>query len=190
MSITESPRTANGVTLPDVGDYAIDASHSTVGFVAKHLVVAKVRGEFTDFDGVVHIAEDPAASSVVVAIRTASIHTRDEQRDGHLRSADFLDVENHPEISFRSTSVAEAGSGRWEVRGDLTVVGTTQSVVLDLELNGLATDPWGGSRAVYSASTKIDREAFGLTWNQALETGGVLVGKQVAIELEIETVKQ
>lgn len=188
MSITETPRTSNGVAIPAPGTYAIDPSHSSVEFVAKHLVVAKVRGGFTEVAGTVQIAEDPLASSVEVTIGTASIHTGDDGRDEHLRSADFFDVEAHPTMTYRSTAVAAAGPGRWTVEGELTIRDVTRPVALDLELNGLATDPWGGSRAIYSASTTVEREAFGLTWNQALETGGVLVGKQVRIELEISTV--
>lgn len=190
MSLTQSPRTSNGVALPEVGDYAIDPSHSSVGFVVKHLMFSKVRGEFTDFDGTVHIAEDPTASSVEVAIRATSIDTHDTGRDEHLRGEDFFDATQHSELTFRSTSVREAGEGRWSVDGDLTIRGTTKPVNLDLELNGLATDPWGNSRALYSASTEVNREDFGLTWNQALEAGGVLVGKSVRIELEVATVKQ
>jgi polyisoprenoid-binding protein YceI len=136
------------------------------------------------------VADDPAASSVEVTIDAASIDTGDATRDGHLRSADFLDVEGHPSLTFTSTGVRAAGSGRWAVDGDLTVRGVTRTVVLDVELEGVAADPWGGERAVFSASTEIDREDFGLVWNQALEGGGVLVGRKVKIEIEAEAVRQ
>ncbi len=190
MTTTATTHTANGVDVPEVGTYGIDPSHSSIGFVVKHLMFAKVRGGFSAFDGAVHIAQVPADSSVEVHIEAASIDSGDAQRDEHLRSADFLDIENHPALTFRSTAVREDGTGRWAVEGELTIRDVTKPVTLSLELNGLATDPWGNDRALYSAFTEIDREAFGLTWNQALETGGVLVGKTVRIELEVSTVKQ
>jgi polyisoprenoid-binding protein YceI len=188
--MSTATRTLDGVEIPAAGTYSIDAAHSHVGFTVRHLVVAKTRGRFGTFSGSVVVADDPLASSVSVEIDAASIDTRDEGRDGHLRSGDFFDVERFPTITFRSTDVAPAGKGRFSVTGDLTVRGVTRPVVLDVELEGLATDPWGGSRAVFSASTEIDREDFGLTWNQTLETGGVLVGKSVKIEIEAETVYQ
>jgi polyisoprenoid-binding protein YceI len=191
MTLTE-PRTLPGaadLAIPAPGDWQIDPSHSSVEFVARHLVVAKTRGRFADFDGVVHIGDDPLDSSVEVAIRTASVDTGDETRDGHLQSPDFFDVENHSEMTFRSTGFEHVGGERGVVHGELTILGVTNPVDLDLEFLGLVTDPWGGERAGYSASTEIDREDWGLTWNQALEAGGVVVGKKVRIELEIETVK-
>jgi polyisoprenoid-binding protein YceI len=196
MSLTSAPTTnpairiAGGVELPAVGSYALDASHSQVGFAVRHLMVSKTRGRFSDFAGTVEIAENPLESSVAVTIQTASIDTRDEQRDGHLRSGDFFDAEAFPTITYQSRSVRQTGEGEYLVDGDLTVKGVTRSVPLELTFEGGATDPWGGVRLGFSAKAELDREAFGLSWNQALETGGVLVGKKVTIEIEAEAVKQ
>jgi polyisoprenoid-binding protein YceI len=153
-------------------------------------MVSKVRGRFSDVAGTVEIGENPLESSVSVTIQTESIDTRDEQRDGHLRSDDFFGVESHPTITYISRSVRQTGKGRYVVEGDLTIKGVSQPVPLDLTFEGGATDPWGGVRIGFAARAEIDREAFGLTWNQALETGGVLVGKKIAIEIEAEAVKQ
>jgi polyisoprenoid-binding protein YceI len=187
MSVTETITTTN---LPDAGTYALDVSHSHVGFKVRHLMVSKVRGRFADFAGTVVIAEEPLESSVDVTIQLSSIDTRDAGRDEHLRSADFFSVEEHPEMTFRSTAVRETGKGAFVVDGDLTLLGVTKPLTLDVTFAGTATDPWGGSRAAFTATGELDREDFGLTWNQALEAGGVLVGKTVEIELEAEAVKQ
>ena len=176
--------------VPATGTYAIDASHSHVGFKARHLVVAKVRGSFSELAGAVTVAEDPLQSTVEVEVQLASIDTGDETRDVHLRSADFFDVENHPTMSFRSTGVRAVGGDRYEVDGELTVRGITKPLTLHVTFEGTAADPWGGERAAFSATGKVNREEFGLTWNQALETGGVLVGKDIDIELEVEVVRQ
>jgi polyisoprenoid-binding protein YceI len=193
MSIqtTSAPlRIVDGDEVPAAGTYTIDASHSEVGFSVRHLMVSKTRGRFSDMSGTVAIADDPLASAVEVTIGTASIDTRDEQRDGHLRSPDFFDVERYPAMTYRSTRVIPAGKGRWLVEGDLTLHGVTRNVPLEVTFEGAATDPWGGLRAGFSARTELDREDFGLTWNQALETGGVVVGKKVTIEIEAEAVLQ
>ena len=187
---TTGTRTVDGLAIPEAGTYSFDPSHSQVGFVVRHLVVAKVRGAFNAFDGAITIADDPSQSSVEVTIDTNSIDTRDEQRDGHLRNADFFDVENHPTMTYKSTRVSHEKGNRWLVDGDLTIKGVTRSVPLEVELEGVTKDPWGNTRAVFSASAQIDRDAFGLSWNQALETGGFLVGKDVKIEIELETVRQ
>ncbi|MDP1819954.1 MAG: YceI family protein [Acidimicrobiales bacterium] len=189
-TITSLTRTVDGVEVPAAGTYALDASHSHVGFSVRHLMVSKTKGRFADVTGTVVIAEDPLASSVEVSIATASIDTRDETRDGHLRSSDFLDVEHHPAITYRSRTVTPAGSGRWAVEGDLTVRGVTRPVALEVTFEGGAKDPWGGERIGFTARGELDREDFGLTWNQALETGGVLVGKAVKLEIEAEAVRQ
>jgi len=183
-------RTWEGVEIPTASTYVLDKSHTEVGFVGRHLMVTKVRGRFSDFEGTVTIAEDPQASSVDVTIDAASIDTRDDARDGHVKSADLLDVENHPSLTFRSTGVRHVKGDRFEVTGDLTVAGVTQAVALDLTLDGVLGDPWGGTRLAFSASTEIDREEFGITWNVALEAGGVLVGKKVKIEIEGQAVRQ
>ena len=182
-------RTVGGLTVPDAGTYEIDPSHSVVEFVVRHLGLAKVRGRFNQFEGTIVIGTDPLDSRVDAVINAATIDTRDEKRDEHLRTADFLDVEHHPTLEFHSTGVRQEGSD-FQVQGDLTIRGTTRPVTLDLEVEGVATDPWGGTRAGFSATTEVDREQFGLTWNQALESGGWLVGKRVRIELSCEAVKK
>ncbi len=193
MSTTETTpitRTVDGAELPAPGTYALDASHTHVGFSVRHLMVSKTRGRFADVSGTITIAEDPLASSVEVTIQTASVDTRDEARDGHLRSPDFFDAENYPTITFRSTKVTPAGRGTWTVDGDLTVRDTTRSVLLDVSFEGGAQSPFGTANIGFTAATELDRETFGLTWNQALEAGGVLVGKQVKIEIEAEAIQQ
>jgi polyisoprenoid-binding protein YceI len=189
----EVPMTATPIQTtdnrPDTGTWAIDTAHSSVEFVVRHLMVAKVRGSFSDFSGTIEIGDSPETSSVAVDINVASISTRDAQRDGHLTSPDFFDVEAHPTISFRSTAVRDQGGNRYAVDGELTLLGTTKPVTLDLTYQGTARDPWGNDKAVFSAEAEVDREEWGLTWNQALETGGVLVGKKAKIEIEVEAVK-
>jgi polyisoprenoid-binding protein YceI len=175
-----------GTQVPQAGTYAIDTSHSTVEFVAKHLMVTKVRGRFADFRGTVTIAEVPEASQVEVTIDAASISTGNPDRDAHLRSGDFFDVENHPTLQFRSTGVEHVADGEWKVDGDLTIRGVTRPVTLHVEFNGAATTPWNTTAIGFAAWTEVDREDWGLTWNAALETGGVVVSKKVRIELEVE----
>jgi polyisoprenoid-binding protein YceI len=190
LAPTAVVRQIDGAEVPAAGRYAIDASHSEVGFAVRHLMVSKVRGRFSDVQGTVLIGEDPLASSVEVTIGTASVDTRDSQRDAHLRSPDFFDVERYPTMTYRSTKVIPAGQGRWQVDGHLTLNRVTRSVPLDVSFEGAVTDPWGGVRAGFSARAEIEREDFGLTWNQALETGGVVLGKKVSIEIEAEAVLQ
>ena len=174
--------------LPTPGTWKIDPSHTRAGFVARHLMVTKVRGHFNSLQGTIEIAEDPIESSVEVTIDSPSIDSRDEQRDAHLRSADFLDVERFPYLTFRSTKVERFGDD-WKVTGDLTIKDVTRPVVLDLEYEGSIADPWGGERIGLTASAEIDREDWGLTWNVALEAGGVVVSRKVKLELEVEAVK-
>jgi len=174
-----------------LGTWNIDPSHSTIAFSVRHMVVSKTRGRFNKWSGKLRFdAENPAASSVEVDIDPASLDTGDAQRDAHLRSPDFFDVEKHPTASFRSIKVEVAGEDRYRVAGHLTVHGITQPVVLDVTYEGSGKDPWGGERAGFSATTTIDRKNFGLEWNKALETGGLLVGEKVELNLEIEAVKQ
>ncbi len=174
--------------LPESGTYDIDPTHSSVDFIVRHLVAAKVRGGFKSFSGSIVVGDTPEQSTVNVEIDVASIDTGVEDRDAHLRSADFFDVENHPTATFASTSVAPKGGDDYTVTGDLTIAGVTRSVDLDLEYAGAVTDPWGGSRIVFSATAEIDREDFGLTWNQVLESGGLMVSKKAKIEIEVEAV--
>ena len=169
----------------------IDASHSAVEFSAKHMMITTVRGRIADVRGTITLNEaNPDQSSVEVELGAASIDTRSEQRDGHLRSADFLDVDNFETITFRSTGVVPRGGSRFVLVGDLTIRGVTQEISLEAELVGKGTDPWGGQRAGFAATTAINRKEFGLTWNQALEAGGVLVSDQVKIGLEIQATLQ
>jgi polyisoprenoid-binding protein YceI len=171
--------------------WKIDPSHSSIGFSVRHMVVSKTRGRFTRWSGQIRFDPDDAkASSVEVSIDPASIDTADAQRDGHLRSADFFDVEKHPTASFRSTRVEDLGGDRYRIIGDLTIRGVTRPVVLEATYEGSGKDPWGGERAGFVASASIDRKDFGLTWNTTLETGGLLVGDKVELTLEIEAVRQ
>ena len=173
------------LTLPATGTWTLDPAHSSVGFSARHLVAARVRGSFKAFSGQIVVADTPEASSVTVAIDAASVDTGAEDRDNHLRSADFLDVENHPTLDFVSTAVRTVADG-YEVDGTLTIRETTQPVTLSMQYSGVVADPWGNEKAIFSATTKINREDFGLVWNAALEGGGWLVGKHVEIEIEVQ----
>lgn len=184
-----SVRTIGERQVPAEGTWTIDPTHSTASFVVRHLGLAKVRGGFGSLSGTIHVAEVPEDSSVEVEIDAASIDTGEPGRDDHLRSPDFLDVAEYPTLTFRSTGVVQSKDG-WKVTGDLGIHGVTKGVELDVAFEGAATDPWGGNRIGFSATTEFNREDFGLTWNQALETGGFLVGKQVKVELEVEAVLQ
>jgi len=187
---SELTRTVDGTEVPHAGTYSLDASHTDVGFSVRHLMVSKTKGRFSGVSGTIVIGDDHLASSVEVSIDVSSIDTRDATRDGHLLSPDFFDAEQYPVITYRSTKVTPAGKDGWKVDGELTVHGTTRPVSLDVTFEGGAQDPWGGHRIGFTAKGEVDREEFGLTWNQALETGGVLVGKVAKIEIEAEAVRQ
>ncbi|HZA40832.1 MAG TPA: YceI family protein [Actinomycetota bacterium] len=174
---------------PPSGIWDVDTRHSSLEFVARH-ILTKVRGRFEDFSGTITIADDPHQSSAQATIRTASVKTFDDQRDGHLRSPDFFGVDEWPEISFRSTAIGTVGDNRYRVTGDLTVRDVTRSIDLDAEFVGWSVDHYGNDRATFTASTRVKREDFGLTWNLALEAGGWLVGKDVDLELEIAAVRR
>ena len=182
----ELTREYEGTRIPAPGVYDLDPKHTSAEFVARHLMISKVRGRLDDVSGTIRIAQEPEQSSVEVTIGAASINTGEEQRDAHLRSEDFFDADKHPTWTFKSTAVEHAGGDRWKVSGDLTIRGTTRPVVLDTEFDGAHPTPWGPDAVAFSASTEIDREDWGLTWNMALETGGVMVGKKVRIELNVE----
>jgi polyisoprenoid-binding protein YceI len=184
--ITDSTRIVDGHTVPATGSWVVDKAHSTVEFVARHLVVTKVRGRFNDYDASITIAERPEDSKVDVTIQATSIATGDAARDGHLTGPDFLDIEHFPTITFASKAVQATGPTTWDVDGELTIHGVTKPVTLAVDFGGVATDPWENTKAFFSASTEFDRESFGLTWNQPLAGGGVLVGKKVRVELEIQ----
>jgi polyisoprenoid-binding protein YceI len=183
---TQTAHTWNGLTVPAPGTFAIDPHHTNVGFVAKHMMVSKVRGHFGDVTGTLVVAEDPTQSKVDVTIKTDSITTGSNDRDAHLRSGDFFDVENHPEMTFRSTGIRYTGDDEFVVDGDLSIRGIAKPVELKATFEGLGVNPWGGQVLGFSASTQIDREDWGLTWNAALESGGVLVSKKITIEIEVE----
>src|SRR3954463_2285583 len=169
------------------GTWDIDATHSTVGFSVRHMMVSKVRGYFREFAGELITAEDPAQSGVTATIDLASIDTRQDQRDAHIRSADFFDVENHPQMTFRSTSVRTDGAD-WFVDGELSLKGNSKPVTLALELNGFGADAYGGYRAGFSGKTEISRSAFGVDIQMPMDGGGVVVSDKVTVELEIEAV--
>jgi polyisoprenoid-binding protein YceI len=171
--------------------WAIDGAHSSIGFTVRHMVVSKVRGRFTRWSGTIAMDErDPTKARVEIAIEPASVDTGVEQRDTHLRSPDFFDVERYPGMTFRSTRIERAGEGRYRLTGALTLHGVTRPVSLEVEFAGSAKDPWGGIRAGFSARGSLDRRDFGLTYNQLLETGGVLVGEKVDLDVEVEAVRQ
>ncbi len=171
--------------------WQIDASHSAAEFAVKHLMISTVKGYFTDVSGAVTVDENtPGSATVDVSIGVASIDTRDEKRDAHLKSPDFFDVERFPKILFRGKRVEGSLDGEFKLIGDLTIRDVTREVTLNVESSGRVTDPWGGERTGYAATTKINRKDFGLTWNVALEAGGVLVGEDVKIAIEVELVKQ
>jgi polyisoprenoid-binding protein YceI len=172
------------------GDYTLDPDHSRIGFVARHAMVTKVRGQFNEFDGKAHIdLEDPARSSVEIVIEAASIDTRNENRDGHLRTNDFFDVPNHPRITFRSTSIDSGEGETFRVSGDLTIKGVTKPVAVDVEYAGAAKDPYGNTRLGFDGSTTVNRRDWGVEWNAPLETGGVLVSDKITLEFEISAVQ-
>src|ERR1700733_14969174 len=171
------------------GTWAIDPVHSEVGFSARHFGVSKVKGRFDKYEGSFVTGEDPLASSVTATIDATSINTNQEQRDAHIRSADFFHVEDHPTITFVSTGIKEDGD-EYLLEGDLTIRGTTKPVALKLELNGFGPDAYGGTRAGFTATTDINRTDFGVNFNAALETGGAVVADKIAIHLEIEAVLQ
>jgi len=178
------------MTSPRTTTLAIDPAHSLVEFAAKHLMITTVKGRLADIRGSITLDDaEPARSTVEVEFGAASIDTRVEQRDTHLRSADFLDVEHYPVIRFAGRRVAGDLGGSFRVTGDLTIRGVTREVVLEATYEGSGRDPWGNEKLSYSATTRIDRRDFGLTWNAALETGGVLVSNEVKISLEIQAVR-
>lgn len=166
------------------GTWTVDASHSELGFTARHLMVSKVRGQFKEFEGSVKVGDVISDSQVTAVAQLASVDTGSADRDAHLKSADFFDVENNPTMSFTSTEVTEDS-----LKGDLTIKGVTKPVVFDLDFNGLATDPWGNQKAGFEATAEINRKDWGLEWNVALEGGGVLVSEKIKINLDVQLLK-
>jgi polyisoprenoid-binding protein YceI len=184
--------TASVETAPAAGtrtEWKLDPTHTLVEFSAKHLMITTVKGRISDVEGSIFIDEqNPENSSVEATLNAASIDTRTNQRDEHLRSADFLDVEKYPRITFKSTRI-EGDRSEFKLTGDLTIRDVTRPITLDVQFEGQTKDPWGGERAGFSAHGKIDRRDFGLTWNVLLETGGLTVGNEIKINIEVEAVK-
>ncbi|MDQ1386538.1 MAG: hypothetical protein QOG65_3917 [Actinomycetota bacterium] len=176
-------------TAPAAGSYELDQSHSHVSFSARHLMVTKVRGRFPVTGGKLVIADDPQKSSVEATIDVTAVESGDPKRDEHLRSVDFFDAENHPTVTFRSTKVEDHGDGEFTLEGDLTVKDTTRPVTLKGEYLGAQESPWGDTRIGFSAEVEVSRKEWGLEWNVALETGGVLVGDKVKLTIDAEWVR-
>ncbi|MDQ1374423.1 MAG: hypothetical protein QOJ09_1761 [Actinomycetota bacterium] len=181
-------RTHDDREIPVAGEYVIDAPHTSVEFIGRHLMITKVRGRFPEVSGTITIDPEPERSHVDVEINVASLDTGNADRDGHLRSPDFFDAAQYPTIRFRSTKVEAGKSGTWDVTGDLTVRDVTRPITLEVDFDGANISPVGDERVSFSAAAEVDREDWGLTWNMALETGGVLVGKKVRIELNVQAV--
>ncbi len=190
MSESESAvRVIDGAEVPAVGKYVIDKSHSVVGFVVKHMMVSKVRGSFKEFEGEINVAEDVENSSVGVVIKLESVDTGEGQRDDHLRSGDFFDIAKNPDMTYAGNKVVKKGD-KWILEGQLSLNGITKDVPLTVEFGGAGTDPYGNNRIGLSAVTEINREDFGLTTNVVLEAGGILIGKEIKIEIDVEAIKQ
>jgi len=183
-------RQYDGLTIPAPGTFSIDPAHTEVSAVVRHLMVSKVRGNFSGTTGTITIAADPLQSTVTASIPAETVNTGVADRDNHLRSPDFLDVTGHPTLDFRSTGVVSHSGDTFVLRGELTIRGVTREVDLQAEFGGVARSPWGQEVVAFSATTEFDREDFGIVWNQALETGGVLVGRKVKVEIAAEAVRQ
>jgi polyisoprenoid-binding protein YceI len=189
-TVATPTREVDGRTIPIAGTWSADPAHSSFEFVARHLM-AKVRGRFTSFTGTVRIAEVPEESSAEFELDVDSVSTRDDTRDGHLRSPDFFYVEKYPKITFLSTAVRPGSEdNRWQLDGELTIIGSTKPVTWDVEFHGATQDPWGGRRAAFSAWTEVNRDDWGLSWNAPLETGGWLLSKNIRLEVEVELILQ
>jgi polyisoprenoid-binding protein YceI len=178
-------RQYQGVSIPPAGTYELDAVHTVVGFVARHML-SKVRGQFTEFSGAIEVGDSPEESHVEVEVKTGSITTHTEKRDQHLMSSDFFEIEKHPVLTFKSTAVRPTGGTSFELDGDLTIKGITRPVTLSGEFLGWGPNMEGKPMFAASAKTTIDREDWEMTWNMAVETGGFLVGKRVDLEIEVE----
>ena len=186
--MTNTASTSETATL--TGRFQIDAAHSRLGFVARHAMVTKVRGHFGDVTGELHLdQEDPSRSTAEVTARMASINTGNEQRDEHLRGTDFFGVDEYPEMTFRSTKAEQTGDDQYRLTGDLTIKGVTRPVTFDLEFTGATHDPWGNLRVGFEGRAAINRKDWGLSWNVALEAGGLLVSEKINIELDIAAVR-
>ena len=186
-STAAATRTEAGTEVPSVGSWSIDPTHTSITFEVRHLMISKVRGSFGSASGTIEVAEDPLESTVEIAVDVASVESGTEDRDNHLRSPDFFDAGEHPQMTFRSSRVDRVGDG-YAMTGDLTIKDVTKSVTLDFEFLGGLIDPEGSPRAAFSASFEVDREDWGLTWNMTLESGGFLVGKRIKVSIDAEAV--
>lgn len=187
--IASPTRTVDGAVMPRAGKWAVDPSHAEVGFIGRHFMLTKVRGRFVGVEGLVEIGEDLSRTTVSVTIDMATVDSGDDTRDNHLRSPDFFDVQNHSNATFRSTEVTWSGS-TGTMTGTLTIKDVARPVTLAVEYRGYARDPWDNDRAVFSAHGRIDREDWGLTWNMPLAQGGLLVSREIGLELEVELILQ
>ncbi|WP_328323969.1 MULTISPECIES: YceI family protein [unclassified Streptomyces] len=183
------------MTMPALADltgtYVLDPAHTRIGFVARHAMITKVRGSFADFEGTLKLdGSDPTKSGALVTIKSESIDTGNEQRDGHLRTNDFLDAPNYPRITFTSTQIKQLDGSHFRLTGDLTIKDTTKPISIDFELTGTAQDPFGNQRVGFEGEVAVSRKDYGLTWNAALEGGGVLVGDKVVLEFDVSAIKQ
>ncbi|MFF3496214.1 YceI family protein [Streptomyces sp. NPDC002795] len=190
-----TPAAAAAQANPDLasvtGDYTVDPAHTSLGFVARHAMVTNVKGGFSDFTGSLHLdGSDPAKSTASFDVQMASISTGNEDRDGHLKSADFFKIDEFPTMTFRSTSAESLGGDDYRITGDLTILGTTKPLSIDLEFNGVAKDPFGNERVGFEGKTEILRSEWGLTWNAALETGGVLISDKIKLNFDISAIKE
>ncbi len=186
---TVAVRDWNGIQIPESGTYSLDIAHTRVGFIVKHMMVSKVRGNFGEFTGQITIGEQPLESAVTATIQTGSIHTGQEARDNHLRTGDFFSAEQFPTMTYRSTGVSQHHGNAFTVSGELTLKGVTRPVDLRVEIEGVAVSPYGQQVFGFTAHAEINRDDFGLTYNQAMETGGVMIGRQVKIEIEGEAIR-
>ncbi|WP_405918423.1 YceI family protein [Streptomyces sp. NBC_00728] len=195
---TDTAESAGTATItavnPDLaaltGDYTLDPSHSTIGFVARHAMVTNVKGKFNDFEGTLHLdGGDPARSTASLDVKIDSIDTGSADRDGHLKSADFFKTDEFPAMTFRSTKAEALGGDDYRITGDLEILGTTRQITIDLEFNGSAKDPFGNERVGFEGKAEILRSDWGLTWNAALETGGVLVSDKIKLNFDISAIK-
>ena len=177
------------VTALPAGTWNLDPTHTHIGFTVRHMMVAKVRGSFNDFTAEISIGEDPLDSTLSAVVQMASIDTGNGDRDGHLRTNDFFAIDEFPTMSLVSTGFVDNGGGSYTMNADLTIKGVTKPVAFDLEFDGVGQDPWGNTKAGFSATATINRKDFGIEWNAPLETGGVLVGEQVKIEIDAEIAK-
>jgi polyisoprenoid-binding protein YceI len=188
---TDTPAEGNTDLAALTGAYTLDPSHSTIGFVARHAMVTNVKGGFQDFEGTLHLdGSDPSKSTASIDVKMDSLETGSADRDNHLKSADFFKIEDHPQMTFRSTKAEALGGDDYRITGDLSILGTTKQITIHLEFNGAAKDPFGNERVGFEGKAEILRSDWGLTWNAALETGGVLISDKIKLVFDLSAIKQ